>query len=125
MKFFRYRRPSWKTILGLTQAKKQVKKALGITALLKPFRWWTNLKRRFKRKIGYESTAGRIIRNGLPKPAGCLSARCQSLPTLSEPVTGMFDVWIEPWSNSASMSHLTLFQVVGTDQILRGDIKHR
>ena len=74
MKFFRYRRPSWKTILGLTQAKKQVKKALGITALLKPFRWWTNLKRRFKRKIGYESTAGRVIRNGLPKPAGCLSA---------------------------------------------------
>jgi hypothetical protein len=74
MKFFRYRRPSWKTILGLTQSKKQVKKALGITALLKPFRWWTNLKRRFKRKVGYESTAGRIIRNGLPKPAGCLSA---------------------------------------------------
>ena len=34
MKFFRYRRPSIKTILGITAAKKHIKKALGITALL-------------------------------------------------------------------------------------------
>ena len=39
---------------------------------MKPFRWWTNTKRRFKRKIGYESEAGRLIRNGLPRPGGCL-----------------------------------------------------
>ena len=39
---------------------------------MKPFRFWTNAKRRFKRKIGYESDAGRLIRNGLPKPGGCL-----------------------------------------------------
>jgi hypothetical protein len=74
MKFFRYRRSSWKTILGLTQAKKRVKKALGITALLKPFRWLTNQKRTIKRRIGYESTAGRMLRNGLPKSLGCLPA---------------------------------------------------
>jgi len=74
MKFFRYRRPSWKTIFGLTMAKRRVKKALGITELLKPFRWWTNQKRRMKRKVGYESFAGRILRNGLPKPVGCFSA---------------------------------------------------
>jgi hypothetical protein len=72
MKFFRYRRPSWRTILGLTKAKKQAKRALGITALLKPFRWLTNQKRTVKRRIGYESPAGRILRNGLPKPLGCL-----------------------------------------------------
>ncbi len=72
MKFFRYRRPSLNTLLGITKAKKRVKKELGITEALKPFRWWTNTKRRFKRKIGYESEAGRLIRNGLPRPGGCL-----------------------------------------------------
>ena len=59
MKLFRYRRPSLNTLLGITDA-------------LKPFRWWTNTKRRFKRKIGYESEAGRLIWNGLPRTGGCL-----------------------------------------------------
>jgi hypothetical protein len=72
MNFFRYRHPSLNTLLGITKAKKRIKKELGITALLKPFRWWTNTKRRFKRKIGYESDGGRLIRNGLPRPGGCL-----------------------------------------------------
>jgi hypothetical protein len=31
-----------------------------------------NAKRRFRRKIGYESEASRLIRNGLPRPAGCV-----------------------------------------------------
>ena len=72
MKLFRYRRPSLKTVLGVTKAKKQIKKELGITAALKPFRWWTNTKRRIKRNVGYESEAGRLIRNGPPTPGGCL-----------------------------------------------------
>ncbi len=73
MKFFRYRRPSLKTLLGVTAAKKRIKKDLGITALLKPFRFWTNEKRKIKREVGYESEAGRLIRDGLPKPGGgCL-----------------------------------------------------
>lgn len=72
MKLFRYRRPSLKTLLGVTKAKKRIKKELGITAALKPFRWWTNTKRRVKRKVGYESDAGRLIRHGLPRPGGCL-----------------------------------------------------
>jgi hypothetical protein len=72
MKFFRYRRPSLETMLGITQAKKRLKKELGITALLKPVRWWPNQKRRLKRRIGYESEAGRLIRDGLPRPGGCL-----------------------------------------------------
>ena len=72
MKLFRYRRPSLKTLLGVTKAKKRIKKELGVTAALKPFRWWTNTKRRVKRKVGYESAAGRVIRHGLPRPGGCL-----------------------------------------------------
>jgi hypothetical protein len=32
-----------------------------------------NTKRRFKRKLGYEPEAGRLIRNGLPRPSGCLA----------------------------------------------------
>jgi hypothetical protein len=72
MKFFRYRRPSLSTVLGITKAKKRLKKELGITDALKPFRWWTNQKRKIKRKVGYESEAGRLIRNGLPRPGGCL-----------------------------------------------------
>jgi hypothetical protein len=72
MKFFRYRRPSLNTLLGITKAKKRMKKELGITEAMKPFRWWTNTKRRFKRRIGYESEGGRLIRNGLPRPEGCL-----------------------------------------------------
>jgi hypothetical protein len=74
MKLFRYRRPSLSTVLGITKAKKRVKKELGITDALKPFRAWTNTKRRFKRKIGYESDVGKVIRNGLPRPGGCLLA---------------------------------------------------
>ena len=72
MRFFRYRRPSLKTLLGVTRAKKQIKKDLGITALLKPFRWWPNQKRRLKRKVGYYSETGRLVRDGLPRPGGCL-----------------------------------------------------
>lgn len=72
MKVFRYRRPSLNALLGITKAKKRLKKELGVTAALKPFRAWTNAKRRFKREIGYESAAGRLIRNGLPRRGGCL-----------------------------------------------------
>lgn len=72
MKFFRYRRPSWKTVLGVTRAKKRVKKALGITALLAPFRWWPNQVRKAKRQLGWYSPLARLIRLGLPRPGGCL-----------------------------------------------------
>lgn len=72
MRLFRHRRPSLKTLLGVTKAKKRIKKELGVTAAMKPFRWWGNQKRRVKRKIVYESPAGRVLRNGLPKPGGCM-----------------------------------------------------
>lgn len=70
MKLFRHRKPSLKTVLGVTKAKKRLKRDLGITQATKPLRWWTNKKRTMKRRVGYESTAGRLIRNGLPKPGG-------------------------------------------------------
>jgi hypothetical protein len=38
MRFFRYRRPSLNTLLGVTKAKKRIKKELGITQAMKPFR---------------------------------------------------------------------------------------
>lgn len=73
MKFFRYRRPSLKTVLGLTRAKKRAKKALGLNTLLAALRWWPNQKRRVKRKLVYESASGRLLRRGLPRPGGgCL-----------------------------------------------------
>ena len=60
MKLFRYRRPPLKTLLGITKAKRRGKMESDIAAALKPFRWWTNTRRRSKRRIGYESDAGRL-----------------------------------------------------------------
>jgi hypothetical protein len=71
MRFFRYRRPSWKNILGITRAKRRIKKQVGITSLLKPFRFYGNQKRRVLRKLGYESEPMRMLRGGLRKPGGC------------------------------------------------------
>jgi hypothetical protein len=42
----RYRRPSLKTALGITRAKKRFNKATGITAIKRPFRAPGNAKRR-------------------------------------------------------------------------------
>ncbi len=39
--------------LGITKAKKRLKKELGITDAMMPFGWWTNTKRRIERDIGY------------------------------------------------------------------------
>jgi len=36
MKLFRYRRPSAKTVLGVTKAKKRLKKQVGIIAAMRP-----------------------------------------------------------------------------------------
>ena len=66
MKLFRYRRPSLKTILGITKAKKRIKKDLGITAALKPFRAWANAKRRFRRRSAMNR-----------KRAGCCATGCR------------------------------------------------
>ncbi len=53
MGFFRYRRPSAKTMLGITKAKNRFNKAVGITAIKNPFRASGNAKRRMLCKMGY------------------------------------------------------------------------
>ena len=45
---------------------------IGITAILKPFRWWGNEKRRIKRKVGYDSPE---VRLAIPFPIGWLWIR--------------------------------------------------
>ncbi len=66
MKLFRYRKPSVKTMLGITKAKKTFKRKTGITAATKPLRTVTNFKRRVKRKVGYYSPVAKAIRNKKP-----------------------------------------------------------
>lgn len=58
----RYRKPSLKTLLGVTSAKRKVKKDLGIYAVTKILSAPKNAKRRAKRSLGYESDAMKIFR---------------------------------------------------------------
>lgn len=62
MKLFRYRKPSLKTMLGVTKAKKQAKKKLGITAAMKPIRAPKNAVRTMKRNAGYYSPIMKFLR---------------------------------------------------------------
>jgi hypothetical protein len=61
MKVFRYRKPSMKTVLGLTAAKRQAKRSLGISqvqAWTKPSR----IKQRVKYRLGLYSPVARTVR---------------------------------------------------------------
>lgn len=62
MRLFRYRRPSMKTMLGVTKAKKRMNRALGITAVKRPFRAPGNMKRRMLRRAGYYSEPMKFMR---------------------------------------------------------------
>lgn len=62
MRLFRYRRPSVKTMLGVTRAKKRFNKAVGITAVKRPFRAPGNFKRRMLRRAGYYSGPMKFLR---------------------------------------------------------------
>ena len=66
MSEIRYRRSSLKTLLGITAEKKRHKRELGITAILRPFRWWGNEKRDVKREVGYYSPEMKLARHVLP-----------------------------------------------------------
>jgi hypothetical protein len=66
MERIRYRRSSLRTQLGVTQEEKKIKRELGITALLRPFRWWGNEKRHIKRELGYYSPDVQLARHVLP-----------------------------------------------------------
>lgn len=62
MKLIRYRRPSIRTIIGYTSAKRRVKRSLGISqvqAWSRPSR----VKQRVKYQLGLYAPSMRIIRN--------------------------------------------------------------
>ena len=61
-RLFRYRRPSVKTMLGVTRAKKRLNRQLGITAVKRPFRAPGNMKRRVLRRAGYYSEPMKFMR---------------------------------------------------------------
>jgi hypothetical protein len=58
----RYRKPSLKTVLGLTKAKRRLKKDLGIYDVTKIKNAPANLKRKVKRDLGYESEPMKLFR---------------------------------------------------------------
>jgi hypothetical protein len=58
----RYRKPSVKTLLGVTKWKKRAKKALGVNAVMKPFRLVGNYKRRMLRQAGYYNPEMKMMR---------------------------------------------------------------
>ena len=62
MRLFRYRRPSVKTLIGVTRAKKRFNRATGITAVKRPFRAPGNFKRRMLRRAGYYSEHMKFMR---------------------------------------------------------------
>lgn len=62
MSHMRYRKPSVKTLLGVTKWKKRAKKALGVNAVMKPFRLVGNYKRRMLRQAGYYSPEMKMMR---------------------------------------------------------------
>lgn len=80
MKLFRYRKPSLKTLLGYTGAKRQLKRKLGISqvqAWTKPSR----VKQPAKYQLGWYSPVMRIARNTtkgkFPSFLGLLSRKRQ------------------------------------------------
>ncbi len=62
MSNMRYRKPSVKSLLGITRLKKRVKKALGINKVLAPFRAVNNYQRRMLRRAGYYSPEMKMMR---------------------------------------------------------------
>lgn len=61
-RLFRYRKKSLKTTLGVTKAKRRIKKDLGIYKVTKVTNAPKNLKRRAKRKVGHESEPMKFFR---------------------------------------------------------------
>jgi len=59
----RYRRVGRNEALGITKWKKRIKRALGITAVKRPFREPENFKRRTLNRIGYYSGPVKFMRH--------------------------------------------------------------
>ena len=64
MKIFRYRKPSMNTVLGITAAKRRVKRELGISQV----EAWTKpswVKQRLHQRVGLYSPVVRVVRQRL------------------------------------------------------------
>ena len=61
-KLFRYRRPSLKTALGVTAAKRRIKTETGYYAATRWMRAPYNFKRRTLRRVGYYSGPMKFLR---------------------------------------------------------------
>ena len=60
--FPRYRRPSLNTALGISQAKRRIKKATGIADVQRVINTPKNVERRFLRRAGYYSEPMKLFR---------------------------------------------------------------
>ena len=58
----RYRKPSLKTLLGVTKAKRRFKKELGVYRVTRVTNAPKNLKRGVTRRLGYESEPMKLLR---------------------------------------------------------------
>lgn len=95
MKLFRYRKPSLKSALGITKAKRRLYKATGISAARRytPSR----IKQKIKYRTGYYSTPMKIVRNSakgnFPTPLGIKSGSgCASVFVLLSTAVLLFTV---------------------------------
>lgn len=62
MKLFRYRRPSLNSVLGVTRAKRRLKKDLGIYNVTRVINTPKNAERRALRQVGYYSGPMKFFR---------------------------------------------------------------
>ena len=58
----RYRRPSLKTMLGVTKVRRRLNRDLGIDAVRRPLRARQYAERRIKRRLGYYSEPMKFMR---------------------------------------------------------------
>ena len=77
--------------VGITKEEKRIKRELGITAILKPFRWWGNEKRKIKREVGYYSPEAKFARHFLPRSVVRLFLLAIAVLTVT------FVIWV--WSS--------------------------
>ncbi len=102
----RYRRTSVRTALGITAEEKRIKRELGITAILRPFRWWGNEKRKIKREAGYYSPDAQLARHVLPHSIGKLLMLCLIVLGIPFAAGWFFQVNDEPSNTGGSGQRL-------------------
>lgn len=57
-----FRKPSWKSIVGITKAKRRIKKAVGVYEITRIINTPANIKRRALSRVGYYSMPMKIFR---------------------------------------------------------------